>query len=174
MHSSHAALFQILVFGVKLQTLVVGLECLVVLLHKVMAGGLAQVSLRERRVDLQTLLGVLQGRRELQQLDVGHRSVCVYRLTVGVASQTLSVLLDGTGEVSIFEELVAFLSELLGLDRVDELLGLIVLLLLLSLLKLVLHARVVALKERCLVKLDGFVVEAEGHLRVRLASQRLP
>lgn len=73
---------------------------LIKLLHRIQHIALPNVPLHERRIDLDTFLGVLQPLGEREELGVGLRAVRVAASVGRVALDGFGVVLDGRGEVA--------------------------------------------------------------------------
>ena len=108
-----------MVLGVNSLGLGAGVDALRVLAHAEVGLCLADVGADEGGVDLDGLVAVVDGAGELEELDEGGGAVAVAAGVLGRALDHLAVRGDGAGEVGVLELLVALLTRLLGLGRVD-------------------------------------------------------
>mmetsp|Transcript_70479 Transcript_70479/g.117710 ORF Transcript_70479/g.117710 Transcript_70479/m.117710 type:complete len:236 (+) Transcript_70479:309-1016(+) len=106
---------EISIFRVKLQSLLVPLQCLVVLLHPVMAVCSPFHALNKRRVNFQCAFTILQSVGVLPHLHVARGAVAVECMILRISLDGLIVFLDGLRILVVLKQFIASFFGLLRL-----------------------------------------------------------
>lgn len=93
-HRLLLAVDEVLVARIEFETLIVGLQRLVVFLHHLVTGAFSRVGFDEFRVKFEALLGVLECGNEFHELDPGHAAVGVDGNALGITLEALVVFFE--------------------------------------------------------------------------------
>mmetsp|Transcript_43252 Transcript_43252/g.53125 ORF Transcript_43252/g.53125 Transcript_43252/m.53125 type:complete len:334 (-) Transcript_43252:597-1598(-) len=153
-----SALLALLILRVKLQTLLVGLQRLVVFLHEKVRCSFSRVRLHKVRIQLQAFIQIPQSIRIRQELSQRSSAVGVHLGILGISLDPFIVLRLGLCVLLLLEELIAFFPVLFTLHRVKISILLMLFFSSFTVSKRISDATIVVFCERLVVHGDGVIV----------------